>query len=260
MHEQGQIGEHLLHGVFARVLEEALEIHLHPRWDAAHQPQVLRARLADHGIDLGFPIFDAVGLPGRQPVGLKISGHVVGHDATEPAQMHPSGRHGQLWTALQENHLAVDKRRVPRSGDVAEQRVAGTADVVGHAVLGQWNVLGSRCCSARLAEIERLSRPNHILLPLHGPIHVAAEPFVITHGNTRLVLRHRHVRTKPVVATKGGPRSSRQQRCQDLALGIPRLRDILAQPTHGPPGKGQTQCGLPSHATKIALKQQGTAP
>ena len=142
MHKQRQVGKHLLHRGLARVRQQALEIHLHPRRNAADEPQVLQASLLHHRIQLGLPVFNAVGFPRRQSVGLQVAGHVVRHNPTQPAQMNAPRGLGQLRTALQENHFAVDKRRVPCPSNVSEQRVAGAADVVGHAVLGQGNEFG----------------------------------------------------------------------------------------------------------------------
>ena len=254
MHEQRQVGEHFLHRGLARVHQQALEIHLNPRRNAADEPKVLLASLFHHRIHFGLPIFNAVGLPRRKSVGLQVSRHMVRHDATQPSQMNAACGLGQLRTALQEDHLAVHKRRIPCPGDVSEQRVAGAPNVVGHAVLGQGDVLGPGGRPACLAEVQGHPRPNHILLPLHGPLHVSSKAFIVAHRHLGLEFRHRESVFQVMVPAKRRGFAPGQQGTQRVLLRRHRIGHRVAQTTHGPAGQRQTQCGLPSHAAKIAWK------
>ena len=140
--KEGKVGEHLLDSGFASVRKKTFEVHLHPRRDAAHQPQVFFASLFHNGLHLVFPILDAIGLPRRQAVALQIARDMMRHNATEPAQRHPSWCGPEFRAALQEDHFAVDKRSIPGPSDVSQQGIARAANVVGHAVLRQGNVLG----------------------------------------------------------------------------------------------------------------------
>ena len=88
--KQREIREHLQDIVGPRVLKQSLEIHLNPRWNSTDQPQVFTCRFAHNGIDLRLPIFNRIGLPRGQAVALQILRDVMGHNAAQPAQWHPS--------------------------------------------------------------------------------------------------------------------------------------------------------------------------
>ena len=109
MHKQRQVGKDLLHGALARVFQQTLEIHLHPRWDSTDESQIFGACLSNHRIHLRLPILDAIGFPRRQAVGLQVRWHVVCNDAAQPPQVHPSSCLCQFRTALKKDHFAVHK-------------------------------------------------------------------------------------------------------------------------------------------------------
>ena len=180
--EQRQVGEDVLDGGRTSVLQQPLEVHLHPGRDAAHQPQILGAGLFHNGVHLRLPVFDAIGLPGGQPVPLQVGGHVVGDNAAEPSQMDASFRFRQFRAPLQKDHFPVHKRGVSGAGDVSQQRVARAADVVGHAVRRQRDELDAGRRAAGLAEIQGFPRPKDVLLARHSPVHIAFQAFVVPHG------------------------------------------------------------------------------
>ena len=192
--EQTEIRKHLHHVRRARVGQQPLEVHLHPRRNPTDEPQVLPRRFAHNRFHLLFPILDAVRLPLRQPVALQIGRHVVGHNPTQAPEGNTARRLTKLRRALQKNHFAINEVGVAASGDVGEQGVARGADVVRHRFAGERNVFRPGSRAGRFAEIERLSRPNHPLLTPHRPLHPRPQAFVIPHGHRGLKIRHRHPR------------------------------------------------------------------
>jgi hypothetical protein len=77
----------------------------------------------DDGIDLGFPVIDAIGFPRGQPVFLQVFGHEMRHDTRESAKFNPIlfFKHG---VALQENHLAVHEIGIAGFIDIMQNGVA----------------------------------------------------------------------------------------------------------------------------------------
>ena len=260
MHKQAQVGKHLPHGRLPRVLEQALEVHLHPGRNATDEPKILRARLAHHRVHLGFPIVDAIGLPRRKAVGLQVGRHVVRHNPTQPSQMHTPGRLRQFGTALQEDHFAVHKRRASRACNVPQQRVARASNVVGHAVRSQGDVLRARGRAAGLAEIQGPPRPKDVRLSLHRTVHVPLQPLVVPNRHALLKLRSRQARTQVVIPSKRRFFRPCKQGPQHRRLRLRRTAHAPAQPPHRPSGHWQTQSGFPTHGAKICAKQKGTTP
>ncbi len=63
-----KIGEDLRNGLLARLFHQALKVHLHPGRDATDDGHVGGVGFLGDGLHFGFPVFDAVGLPGGHAV------------------------------------------------------------------------------------------------------------------------------------------------------------------------------------------------
>ncbi len=63
-----KIGEDLRNGLLARLFHQSLKVHLHPGRNAADDGHVGSVGFLRDGLDLGLPIFDAVGFPGGHAV------------------------------------------------------------------------------------------------------------------------------------------------------------------------------------------------
>ena len=185
--------------------------------------------------------------------------------------MHAPRRLRQFRAALQEDHFSIHKRRVACAGDVPQQRVPCAADVVGHAVLGQRDVFGPGGRPTRFAEIQRPTRPKHVLLPFQCPVHVRLQPLVIPHRHVLRKFLRRQARFQCVVATKSRALASTQQRLQHAGLSLTRTLHMLSHAANRPLRQRDAQCSFPTHGAKIAQspagfdgtigqKQQGTAP
>ena len=67
-HKEVKVWEDFRDGFFTRLFHQALKVHLHPGRDATDDGHVSGVGFLGDGLHFGFPVFDAVGLPGGHAV------------------------------------------------------------------------------------------------------------------------------------------------------------------------------------------------